>query len=157
MSPKACLFIIQNLEQFRRFLFRVSSLLQNMLRRMSILPGSTYPTSTIKQCGIDYSFATKRDNDGMTFVVLHIMQYIYGHDICHRCTCWCPGQQVLNTLFDIYSCIFSMALQWRYYAHSAMASLIAGFSIVCSNVCSSADQIKHQSFTSLAFVRGIHQ
>ena len=37
---------------------------------------------------------------------------------------------------------------------SAMASQITGVSIVCSPVCSGADQRKHQSYASLAFVRG---
>ena len=40
---------------------------------------------------------------------------------------------------------------------SAMASQITGDSIVCSTVCSGADQRKHQSSASLAFVRGMHQ
>ena len=39
----------------------------------------------------------------------------------------------------------------------AMASQITGVSMVYSNVCSGADQRKHQSYTSLAFVRGIHR
>ena len=39
---------------------------------------------------------------------------------------------------------------------STMASQITGVSIVCSTVGSGADQRKHQSSTSLAFVRGIH-
>ena len=38
-----------------------------------------------------------------------------------------------------------------------MASQITGISIVGSTICSSADQRKHQSSTSLAFVTGIHQ
>ena len=38
---------------------------------------------------------------------------------------------------------------------SAMASQITGISIVCLNVCSGADQRKHQSSASPAFVRGI--
>ena len=38
---------------------------------------------------------------------------------------------------------------------SAMASQIPGVSAVCSTVCSGADQRKHQSSASLAFVRGI--
>ena len=37
---------------------------------------------------------------------------------------------------------------------SAMASQITGVSIVYSTVCSGADQRKHQSSASLAFVRG---
>ena len=39
----------------------------------------------------------------------------------------------------------------------AMAHEITGISIVYSAVCSEADQRKHQSSTSLAFVRGIHR
>ena len=38
---------------------------------------------------------------------------------------------------------------------SAIASQITGVLIICLNVCSVADQRKHQSF--LAFVRGIHR
>ena len=40
---------------------------------------------------------------------------------------------------------------------STMASRISGASIVCSTVCSGADQRKHQSSASLACVRGIHR
>ena len=40
---------------------------------------------------------------------------------------------------------------------SAMASQITGVLIVCSTVCLGADQRKHQSSASLAFVRGIHR
>ena len=38
-----------------------------------------------------------------------------------------------------------------------MASQITGVSIVCSTICSGADQRNHQSSASLAFVRGIHR
>ena len=40
---------------------------------------------------------------------------------------------------------------------SAMASQITGVSIVCLIVCSGADQRKHHSSASLAFVAGIHR
>ena len=40
---------------------------------------------------------------------------------------------------------------------STMASQITGVSIVCSTVGSSADQRKHQSSASLAFMWGIHR
>ena len=40
---------------------------------------------------------------------------------------------------------------------SAMASQITSVSMVRSTVCSGADQRKHQSSASLAFVRGIHR
>ena len=39
---------------------------------------------------------------------------------------------------------------------SSMVSKITSVSAVYSIVCSGADQIKHQSFTSLAFMGGIH-
>ena len=39
---------------------------------------------------------------------------------------------------------------------SVMASQVTGVSIVCSTVCSGADQRKHQNFASLARVRRIH-
>ena len=38
-----------------------------------------------------------------------------------------------------------------------MASQITGISIICSTVCSRADQGKHQSSVSLAFVKRIHR
>ena len=38
-----------------------------------------------------------------------------------------------------------------------MSSQITSFSTVCSAVCLGANQRKHQSFASLAFVRGIHR
>ena len=40
---------------------------------------------------------------------------------------------------------------------SAMASQITGVSIVCSTDCWGADQRKHQSYASLAFMREIHR
>ena len=49
------------------------------------------------------------------------------------------------------------AIHYKDVIMRAMASQITGVSIVCSIVCSGADQRKHQSPTSLAFVRGIHR
>ena len=40
---------------------------------------------------------------------------------------------------------------------SAMTPLVTGVSLVYSSVCSGADQRKHQSSASLAYVRGIHR
>ena len=74
----------------------------------------------------------------------------------------------------------NVSIWWRYHGHiswrwrvagrftkchyhypdvimSAMASQITRFSTVCSIVCSDADQRKHQSSASLAFVREIHR
>ena len=50
--------------------------------------------------------------------------------------------------------------QWRHYSDvimSEMASIITSVSRFYSTVCSGADQRKHQSSASLAFVMGIHQ
>ena len=52
------------------------------------------------------------------------------------------------------------SLKPRHYSDvimGAMASQITGVSIVYSTVCSDANQRKHQSSTSLAFVRAIHR
>ena len=52
--------------------------------------------------------------------------------------------------------------EWIPLAHnsdvlmSVMASQITSLMIVCSTVCSGADQRKHQSSASLAFLMGIH-
>ena len=46
---------------------------------------------------------------------------------------------------------------WSDVIMTAMASHITSASIVYSSVCSGADQRKHQSSASLAFVRGIHR
>ena len=53
----------------------------------------------------------------------------------------------------------SKALSWHYndVIMSAMVYQITGASIVYSTVISGADQRKHQSSASLAFVRGIHR
>ena len=52
---------------------------------------------------------------------------------------------------------------WKWYKHycdvimGAVASQITSLTIVYSTVYSDADQRKHQSSASLAFVRGIHR
>ena len=45
----------------------------------------------------------------------------------------------------------------HYSEVKTVASQIVGVSIICSTVCSGADQRKHQSFASLALVRGIQR
>ena len=53
-----------------------------------------------------------------------------------------------------------LVLTQRHYSYvtmSTMASQITGVLIVYSTVCSRADEWKHQSSASLAFVRGIHR
>ena len=54
--------------------------------------------------------------------------------------------------------IFSkISYQYSDVIMGAMASQITGVASVYSTVCSCADQRKHQSSASLAFVRGIHR
>ena len=50
-----------------------------------------------------------------------------------------------------------MCFHYSDVKRSAMVSQIIGVSIVCSAICSGADQRKHQSSASLAFVRRIHR
>ena len=53
--------------------------------------------------------------------------------------------------------IWTNKLHYSNVIMSAMAFQITGVWIVCSTVCSGADQRKHQSYVSLAFVMGIHR
>ena len=63
----------------------------------------------------------------------------------------CPSLQYASyTYYNLYFHYCDVIM-------SMMASQISGVSIVYSTVCLDADQIKHQSPASLAFVRGIHQ
>ena len=69
---------------------------------------------------------------------------------CNVPTCWC------------YSTIMhrKMGFRKRHYCGvmvGAMASQITSLTIVYSSIHSSADQRRHQSSASLAFVRGIHR
>ena len=50
---------------------------------------------------------------------------------------------------------FSKSSRWRHNERDGVSNY--RICIVCSAVCSGADQRKHQSSTSLAFVRGIHR
>ena len=61
--------------------------------------------------------------------------------------------------FFYFSRLFSMDFHWHYsdVIISTMASEITSPTIVYSTVYSGADQRKHQSSASLAFVRGIHR
>ena len=51
----------------------------------------------------------------------------------------------------------SLAVYYHHVIMSAMTSQITSLTIVYSSVYSDADQRKHQSSASLAFVRGIHR
>ena len=57
--------------------------------------------------------------------------------------------------------VFVLKLSYRYHYSEVikrtMESQFTGVSIVCTTVCSGADQEKYQSSASLAFVRRIHR
>ena len=64
-----------------------------------------------------------------------------------------------NTIIFIRTSNTHQALHSLYYSDvimSATASKFTGVSMVCSTYSSAANQRKHQSSASLAFVRGIH-
>ena len=65
--------------------------------------------------------------------------------------------ECLNPCFMANIAIVLNAQHYNDVIMSAIASQIPGATIVCSTVCSAADQWKHQSSASLAFVRGIHR
>ena len=57
-----------------------------------------------------------------------------------------------------YSCMCTVSHEhYNDVIMIAMASQITSLTIVGSTICSAADQRKHQSSASLAFVRGIHR
>ena len=58
---------------------------------------------------------------------------------------------------NLYTCIISKMLHYDDVIMSAIASQITSLAVVYSTVYSDADQRKHQSFASLAFVWGIHR
>ena len=66
--------------------------------------------------------------------------------------------EVLHTVEDkdSLSCVVN-TMQYDDFITGAIASQITSLSIVYLNVYSDADQRKHQSSASLAFVRGIHR
>ena len=69
--------------------------------------------------------------------------------------------QVCHLSLSAYPGVCHGPCEWgphhSYVIMSAMVSQITGVTIVYSTVCSGADQRKHQSSASLAFVRGIHR
>ena len=72
--------------------------------------------------------------------------------------CWFS---ILSEFFNILmSCTYRETRTCTYYSDvimSAMATQKPCVSIVCSTVCSGANQRKHQNSASPAFVRGIHR
>ena len=64
---------------------------------------------------------------------------------------------ISSNLMSIYSQYITNDIHYSDVTTGAMASRITSFTIVYKTDYSSADQIKHQSSASLAFVRGIHR
>ena len=82
------------------------------------------------------------------------MTFMWCHYVSPLVTYW--FNIIMNYSGSLSKCVYFT----KYYSDvtmSTMASQIFGVSTVCFAVCSDADQRKHQSSASLAFVRGIHR
>ena len=66
-------------------------------------------------------------------------------------------KQYLTTKYAYFVSLCIVQGHYNDIIMSAMASQITSLTIIYSTVYSGADQRKHQSFASLAFVRGIHR
>ena len=80
--------------------------------------------------------------------------YTYMHAVYTYMFCFIKGHRV-----EIWIERRQLVFPWHCndVMMSAMASQITGVSIVCSTICSGADQRKHRSSPPLAIVRGIHR
>ena len=71
-------------------------------------------------------------------------------------TCWVSGDCL--SVRWVYRCLITPGLfHYNDVIMNAITSQITSLTIVCSNAHSGADQRKHLSSASLAFVRGIHR
>ena len=90
---------------------------------------------------------------GATYIISLTLPHAlwsWGGSILESCPSVCPSL-LLQTEF-----LLLLTPNYSDIIMSMMASQITGISIVCSTVCTGADQGKHQSFASLAFIRWIH-
>ena len=94
----------------------------------------------------------------MIILMSHQHFYLFGSPLSYD-----DSNRWIKHIFDSYlsiqynSVIYINKMQWPHYSDvimGAMASQITGVLSVFSTVCSGADQRKHQSSASLAFVRG---
>ena len=80
---------------------------------------------------------------------------------CHnhnlQCYHWLTKLALCMTILTFQWCTGALIIHYNDVIMSVMASQITSLTIVYSGVYSGADQRKHQSSTSLAFVRGIHR
>ena len=104
---------------------------------------------------IDYSFNVTTGNEVVTIINwwISLSNSIYISIRLPTFMCWTVWRSKLVYTFHINP-KHSHALQWR---HNMIASQITSLTNVYSTVYSGADQRKHQSSASLAFVRGIHR
>ena len=66
-------------------------------------------------------------------------------------------QSTIGAVVRAWQAVRVLSFHYGDVIMSAVASLFTSVSIIYSTVCSGADQRKHQSSSSLAFVRGIHR
>ena len=117
----------------------------------------TYPFPNFKSCTVEVwewiSNCVSLYYACNYFSILWLMLiYISERDPCtqaHVVLC------TLHVISLVQDCGIPMPLQWCH--NECDGSQITSISILCSTICSGADQRKHKSFASLAFVRGIHR
>ena len=103
----------------------------------------TYTCTCTRTC-------TYTDGNHIWIFQLNLICFNFNHPAVPAANCMAP-LYVCVSLFPVLLCHYSD------FTMSAMASQITGVSIIYSTVCSCADQRKHQSSASLAFVGGIHR
>ena len=108
---------------------------------------STYPAHVVAQCR-HRCLCAQSTNDSRHLLCMNPCECCYALDIFswiefagQRASYGIPVLIIVEHYGDVIM--------------RAIASHITSVSMVCSTVCSGADQRKHQSSTSLAFVRGI--
>ena len=100
-------------------------------------------------------------DDGHIVTMDPVLVLFHADDMLTQCGLLMPhGAMDLTPTISMFKLASNKsAYTCQYYNDvimGAMASQITGVSIVYSTVCSGADQRKHQSSASLAFVGGIH-
>ena len=92
----------------------------------------------------------------MNTILIHFKQRTLRHSTAPT-SIKCTRASQHNIAYPFKTAATNFVLHYSVVIMSPMASQITGVSIVYSTVCSGADQRKHQSSASLAFVRGIHR
>ena len=99
---------------------------------------------------------------------LNFLIYVNIDILCCSCSSYCMSERLFVSFAVLCSVLVALEVNWYISMSScsllhyddvimgAMASQITSLTIVYSTVYSDADQRKHQSSASLAFVRGIH-